>query len=187
MKVLVCSTKESMLNTRGNTNPEFVFFPQKNIEKLESVFDEVIWNETGRQFTKEELIERVKDVDAVITCWGSNTFDKEIIDNAPKLKIIAHLAGSVAWLVTPEVYDKGIMVCGANDREFSESVAEAALLYSIAKLRNFDHTVRLMRDEKADGWAKKTKNARGLFDRTVGIVSFGAIAEYFAGLLQLMK
>ena len=35
MKVLVCSTKESMVNTRGFTDPEFVFFPPKNVEKIE--------------------------------------------------------------------------------------------------------------------------------------------------------
>ena len=63
MKVLVCSSKESMIHTRGNTNPEFVFFPPKNIEKIESLFDEVIWNETGRMFTEEELIEKITNVD----------------------------------------------------------------------------------------------------------------------------
>ena len=183
MKVLVCSPKKMMINTYNRNNPEFTFFSPENVKKIETLFDEVIWNEKDEIFTTEELKEKVKDVDAVITCWGSNTFDKEIIDCAPKLKIIAHLAGTVAWLVTPDVFDKGIMVCGANDREFSESVAEAALLYSLAKLRNFDYSVRLMRNEKAEGWRKK-KITRGLFDRTVGIVSFGAIAEYFAGLLQ---
>ena len=30
------------------------------------------------QFTEEELIERIKDVDAVITCWWSNKLTKEI-------------------------------------------------------------------------------------------------------------
>lgn len=181
MKVLICSDYQ-MLTNNGGRGPECQFFNEENIRKLESKFDEIVWNKTGRQFTKEELIENIKDCDAVITCWKSNTFDKEIIENAPKLKIIAHLAGSVAWLVTPEVFDKGILVCSANDREFSESVAEAALLYSLARLRNLDITHRVLKEQKADGWRKYT--TRGLFDKTVGIVSFGAIGKYFAGLLQ---
>ena len=78
MKVLVCSDKNGLVAKRGNPNPEFNFFNEKNIEKIESKFDEVIWNETGRQFTTEELIERVKDVDAIITCWGSNQLTKKL-------------------------------------------------------------------------------------------------------------
>ena len=186
MKVLVCSTKESMTNTRGSTDPEFVFFPEKNIQKIESMFDEVIWNETGRQFTTEELIEKVKDVDAIITCWGSNQLTKEIVDNAPNLKIVAHLAGSVAKIVSEELYDKGVKVIGANDTHFSESVAEAALAYSMMSLRQMDYVTRTLREFKDEGWAivKKDRPLRGIMDRTVGLVSFGAIAEHFAKMLQ---
>ncbi|MBE7028738.1 MAG: hydroxyacid dehydrogenase [Clostridia bacterium] len=186
MKVLICSTKESMTNTRGNTNPEFVFFGEENIKKVESMFDEVIWNETGRQFTTEELIEKVKDVDAVITCWGSNQFTKEILDNAPKLKIIAHLAGSVARQVTEDVYDRGIKVIGANDTHFSESVAEGALAYMMMSLRGLDSIVKILDEHKDEGWAivRQTPERRGVMDRTIGLVSFGAIAEHLARMLQ---
>jgi phosphoglycerate dehydrogenase-like enzyme len=133
MKVLMCSDKNQYVNRPGG--PEFQFFGEENLKKLYELFDEVVWNETGRKFTKEELIENVRDCDAVITCWGSNMFDKEVLDNAPKLKIIAHLCGSVANIVNEDTYKKGVLVIGANDMQFAESVAEAALLYSIAKLR----------------------------------------------------
>ncbi len=183
MKVLVCSDLSTVLNGRVKGNPEFYFFPEENIKKIESIFDEVIWNDTGAQFSKEELIEKVKDVDAIITCWGSNQIDKEVLDNAPNLKIIAHLAGTVAPFVTEEVYERGILVIGANDREFSESVAEGALAYTLAKLRRLDEIARILREEKKAGWHKFT-DYRGLLDKTVGIVSFGAIAEYFVNMLQ---
>lgn len=186
MKVLVCSTKESMVNTRGNTNQEFVFFSDENIKKLESKFDEVIWNETGRQFTKEELIEKVKDVDAIITCWGSNKLDKDIVDNAPNLKIVAHCAGSVASIVSEELYDKGVKVIGANDVHFSESVAEGALAYMMMSLRHMDWTTRMLREHKEEGWeiSRTHTEKRGVMDRTIGLVSFGAIAEHLARMLQ---
>lgn len=186
MKVLVCSTKESMLHTRGSHNPEFVFFPERNIKKIESMFDEVIWNETGRQFTTEELIEKVKDVDAIITCWGSNQLTKEIVDNAPNLKIVAHLAGSVARIVSEELYDKGVKVIGANDTHFSESVAEGALAYMMMSLRKMDSITRNLKLYKEEGWAmaKADPEKRGIMDRTIGLVSFGAIAEHLARMLQ---
>lgn len=186
MKVLVCSSKESMIHTRGNTNPEFVFFPPKNIEKIESLFDEVVWNETGRMFTEEELIEKVKDVDAIITCWGSNQINKNVIDAAPKLKIVAHMAGSVAQIVTEELYDRGIKVIGANDTHFSESVAEGALAYMMMSLRQLDFITKTLDEHKDAGWkiVNEHNQARGVMDRTIGLVSFGAIAEHLARMLQ---
>ena len=186
MKVLVCSTKESMLHTRGSNHPEFVFFPEKNIEKIESMFDEVIWNETGRQFTTEELKEKVKDVDAIITCWGSNQITKEIVDAAPNLKIVAHLAGSVARIVSEELYDRGVKVIGANDTHFSESVAEGALAYMLLSLRKMDFVAKTVKAHKEEGWAITRVNPekRGIMDRTIGLVSFGAIAEHLARMLQ---
>ena len=183
MKVLVCSPLSTTLNGRVKGKPEFYFFPEENIKKIENTFDEVIWNDTDAKFSKEELIEKVKDVDAIITCWNSNLIDKEVLDNAPKLKIIAHMAGTVAPFVTEDVYDRGILVIGANDREFSESVAEGALAYTLCKLRRLDEIARILREEKKDGW-RKFNDYRGLIDKTVGIVSFGAIAEYFVKMLQ---
>lgn len=183
MKVLVCSDLSSVLNGRVKGKPEFFFFPEENIKKIEETFDEVVWNDTGAQLSKEALIEKVKDVDAIITCWGSNQIDKEVLDNAPNLKIIAHMAGTVAPFVTEEVYERGILVIGANDREFSESVAEGALAMALTKLRRIDETSRILRDQKKAGW-RVFPDYRGLIDKTVGIVSFGAIAEYFAGMLQ---
>ena len=179
-KVLMCSDWNTKFNEEEN--PEFRFFPEENIKKLESKFD-VVRNETGRMLTKEELIEKVKDCDAVFTCWGSNNFDAEVVANAPKLKILAHMAGSVTPFVSPELYDKGIQVIGANDNFFAESVAEAALTYMIIALRKIKQTILLLNEKKADGWYR-IKEQRGLFDRQVGIVSYGAIAKHLVKLLQ---
>lgn len=126
-KALLCSDWKTQMD--ANPNSEFKFFPQENIDKIERLF-EVDWNKTGAQLTKEELIERIKDCDVVFTSWGSNVFDEEVLKHAPKLKLLAHFAGSVAHHVTPELYERGIKVISGNDGHFAESVAEAALLYT---------------------------------------------------------
>lgn len=181
-KVLMCSDLDTVLN--HEKNPEFQFFPKENIEKLESMF-EVVWNKTGRPFTQEELIEIMPDIDAVFTCWQSNQFDEKILQHAPKLKILAHLAGSVTPFVSPELYDRGIQVIGANDGHFAESVAEAALTYSIVGLRRMKEIILHIDKDREEGWMYgKVLEKRGLFDRTVGLVSFGAVARHFARLLQ---
>ena len=186
MKALVTSDRASVLN-KGHNNPEFQFFPEENIKKIEDLFDEVIWNETGRDFTEEEFLEKVRDVDAIFTCSSRNKIDKKVLDNAPKLKIVAYLMGSVAHLVTEDVYDAGVKVIGTNDGIFAESVAEAALLYILMSnrcVKNVLDTINNIGGE--DGWtaARKIVYRRGLMNRTVGLVSFGAVAEHLARMLQ---
>ena len=179
MKILVCSPMGVLNNSE---NPEFQFFNKKNIEKIESKFD-VVWNKLGRQFTKEELIEKIADCDAILTCWGSNKLDADIVAAAPNLKIMAHLAGTVVPYVSEALYNSGVKVIGANDKHFAESVAEAALLYTLISLRRIKDITLLIHEKKEGGWYKKI-GARGIFDRTIGIVSFGAIAEHFVKILQ---
>ena len=182
MKVLMCSDKDIYFNMPGG--PDYQFINEDNLKKLNERFDEVVWNETGRKFTTEELIENVKDCDAVITCWGSNMFDEEILKHAPKLKIIAHLAGSVSYIVSKDTYDRGIAVIGANDLHFAESVAECALLYMLTLLRRMQDAIPAFHNDKAAAWGTTKLECKGLFDRSVGIVSFGAISEYLVKLLQ---
>ena len=93
------------------------------------------------------------------------------------------MAGSVTPFVSPELYDRGIQVIGANDNFFAESVAEAALAYMIIALRKIKQTILLLNEKKADGWYK-IKEQKGLFDRQVGIVSYGAIAKHLVKILQ---
>jgi len=181
MKILVNAPYDFITDKSGK-NDENVFFTSENIDKIESKF-EVIWNKTKDHFTKEEVLERIGDVDAIITRWGSVKIDADIIENAPKLKLVAHLCGTVRPFVSEELYEKGIKVISANDKLFSESVAEAALVYAIMSLRRIDELLRNISNFRADGWGKPKKR-RGLFDKSVGIIGFGSVAEHFVKLLQ---
>ena len=122
-KVLMCSDWEDVWDYEKN--PEFKFFPKENLDKIESKF-EVVWNKKGRRLTDEELIEIMPDIDAVFTCWDSNCFNEKILQHAPKLKVLAHMAGSVSPYVSPELYDRGIQDCKAfmEDKQYNEILNE---------------------------------------------------------------
>ena len=180
MKVLVCAPYNIM--TKYNEGiEEFEFFGPENIKKIEESFDEVIWNKNERPFTKEELKEAVKGCDAVISGWGSIIYDKEVLDCVPNLKIIAHTAGTVASIVNEETYEKGVTVIGANDREFSESVAEGALAMALTKYKHIDRYLLSQADKSIPYEELPNKS---IFGCTFGIVSYGAIASHLARLLQ---
>lgn len=180
MKVLVLSP---MLHLKRWNNNDFDFFSDENIELIENDF-EVLWNKTEKEYTKKEICEKIEDVDAVITFWGNIRLDEDIIDCAKNLKIVVHLGGTVNSYICPKVYERGIMVISANDTYFAKSVAEGAITYALAAQRKLKTHVINMHEKKDAGWGVPVNEIRGLCGKTVGIVSYGAIARYFAQMLQ---
>src|SRR5688572_5990508 len=56
---------------------------------------------------------RLNGVDALITTWGAPRLTNAVLGES-NLKIVGHAAGSVAAIVTPGLYDRGVRVVSAN-------------------------------------------------------------------------
>lgn len=153
------------------------------LERLEKL-GEVVYNEKERENLSEgELRELIRGVDACVTSWGSPKFTDKVLDNADRLKIIGHAAGSVKPYVTEEVFRRGIIVVNAAD-VIAVSVAEFALAMMLNCLRRIPDFVEAMR--RGD-WGFKTRKAFGTCDlrgKTVGLVGFGLVAR---NLVELLK
>ena len=68
---------------------------------------------------------------------------------------------------------------------FAQSVAESALTYALVSLRKIDDDIMKMRTYNEKGWGMKEGKIRGLLCRTVGLVSFGAVAKHLAKMLTV--
>lgn len=155
------------------------FFPLNVKEKLENSY-KVIWNETGKNLTEDELCEYLKDIDICFTGWGSVEFSERALKNAEKLKVIAHTGGTVAALTKDNVYDRGIRVISGNDL-YARSVAEGTICYILAALRRIPQFCEQM---SRDGWHLPDWYSEGLIGQKVGLVGFGAVARHTARLLS---
>ncbi|MCX8053212.1 MAG: hydroxyacid dehydrogenase [Armatimonadetes bacterium] len=141
---------------------------------------EVVENDLGRRFTTEELIERARDCDAIITSWGSPRIDMSVVSAAPKLKIIAHAAGSVKPFVAEEVWDAGITVTNAAS-VMGVYVGEFALLVTLALLRSLPKYTPGAPEGawdglRCDGWET-------LVGKRVGLIGLGHTARSFVRFL----
>lgn len=158
------------------------FFPPEVRSRLESL-GEVAWNGTGRAYKPEELAERLAGVDVCFTGWGTPQFDAAVLRGADRLRLLAHTAGSVAGLVSPELYDRGIQVVSGN-LVFAQSVAESVIAYSLMALRRLPHWTRQMQEGR---WKTEDFLNEGLLDQTVGLVGFGAVARFLVPLLKAFR
>ena len=155
------------------------FLTPRNWELLNSI-GEVEQNPYDRELTADEVVELAKDADVLITCWRTCKYYKEHILKMPNLKLIAHLAGSVAPVVDQSVYETNVKVISGND-VFAKSVAEGCLCYTLAALRRLEHYMDVMR---TGGFKETVFYNRGLFGKKLGIVGFGAIARHFLNLVR---
>ncbi|RIX49347.1 hydroxyacid dehydrogenase [Paenibacillus nanensis] len=170
LKVLVTMPKGAVFHT---------FFNEETVRELEQ-FADVTWNESlTEQLTKEELCAKIRDVDFVITGWGTRPLDEEVLRHAGKLRMVAHTGGSVNPYVTDAVYERGIRVVSGNN-VFAESVAESVIAYALASLRDIP---KFSHDLKQGIWPRGYSN-KGLLDKKIGIIGFGMIARYTVDMLK---
>ena len=123
----------NILITMHECEEKGIYFPQNTIDGFKKLGN-VIMNNSNKPFTEEDLIRNIRDVDVCVSHWWCPTFTDAVLANANRLKLIAHAAGSVGFLVTENVYKKGIKVCGSNSI-MAKYVAEGTLAYMLAGLR----------------------------------------------------
>ena len=159
------------------------FFPKENIELAESLGD-IIWNKTDKQFTADEIAELIRECDVYITTWGAPRLDEKILSCAPKLKLLTHLCGTVAPVVSDGVWERGIKVLSGH-RFFAESVAEGTLAYILTVLRKIPFYSARAKEGKI--WKTPTDYNQGLAGKKVGIISYGAIARNLVRILSAFR
>jgi len=157
------------------------YFPENIMADLGKI-GKVYQNNLDRPWTEEELADNMTGMDICITHWGSPKITPFVLEKADKLKLVAHCAGSVYNIVSPEVYKKGITVIGAN-KVMARAVAEGTLCYMLAlSLKLFKYTGITA----SGGWKKgpseygDMKSIRG---KNILLVGFGDIGRYVYDLL----
>jgi len=155
-------------------------FPDPVRARLES-FADARYSDLGRGMTQEELQERVADVTGCITTWGSPKFTPAVIGNAPKLKIIAHAAGTVKPFVSDAVFERNIVVTSAAPI-IARYVGEMALMLTLSSLRMVTRQDRVI---KGGGWHDSSLDEpRTLLEQRVGLIGFGSTGREFAKVLK---
>lgn len=140
---------------------------------------EVTMNTTGMA-EKETVMEVLRGADVAVTSWGVPRLDKEILDCAPNLKLVAHAAGSVKDIVSDELFARGIRVISSASA-LSYGVSETALGFTIAACKNF---FAFHDSIKQGGWVTDYSVVTELFNITIGVVGCGYAGRHYIELLR---
>ncbi|MBZ6478042.1 hydroxyacid dehydrogenase [Streptomyces griseocarneus] len=113
--------------------------------------------------------------DLLITGWGSPALTGEFLAAAPRLRAVFHAAGSVKWLVTPAVWERGIVVSSAAEANAGPVSDYAFALITLAAKRALA-TVAAYATHGRDGWPD-SRERRGGDGLTVGVIGASRIGR----------
>jgi phosphoglycerate dehydrogenase-like enzyme len=170
MNILVSIPKGAMRDT---------FMPPDVVERINSLGN-VEWNNTEKNWSADDLKEKLINIDICISGWGSARFDSNSLQNAHKLKIIAHTGGSAANIVSEELFNRELKVISGN-WFFAQSLAEGTLAYMLSSLRDIPY----YNNEVHQGrWREDNFYNEGILDQTIGLIGFGMTAKILVTMLK---
>ena len=147
------------------------------VDALREYGFELKMNPHGRKYTQEELLEDIKDVDAVVA--DNEPWTEQSFAGAPKLKVIAKVGTGMDNFDLNAAKRHGVVIAncaGVN----ANSVAEHAVAHLLSVVR---HIPTQAYSVQAGGWPRMITHE--MAGRTLGIIGFGnigqAVAEKMSG------
>lgn len=131
-----------------------------------------------------DLQDQCQHLEIMITSWGCPRITAEMAREFPKLKLIAHMAGSVKGFIEEDVWRRGIKVTNAVAAN-AQPVAEYAIAAILFANKRIFQLNRLFMEERANRapWSKEAPNA-GNYRKQVGIVGASHVGRLVLRLLR---
>ncbi len=130
----------------------------------------------------EAVRQALAEAEVTLTGWKSPKLTADLLNGAPRLKLIAHTAGSVKGPIDPAAWERGIAVTHAADL-IADAVAELCLALELLCLRPVREMDCGMRAGTPWG-ALRAAPGELLRGKRVGLVGAGYVARKH---LQLLK
>ncbi len=127
---------------------------------------------------RDELLRRVHQASALLPILGDRV-DKELLDAAPRLRIVANHAVGYDNVDVPACTARGVWVTNTPD-VLTDATADLAWALILALARRLREGERMLRAGQFRGWAPTMLLGRELRDRTLGILGYGRIGRAVA-------
>lgn len=152
--------------------------PNKIYNQIKDDF-EVDSHDSNDPLTKDEIIDRIKDVDGLI-CPLSDSIDSEIINAGENLKIIMNYGAGFDNIDLDAASDKDIIVTNAPAPSSAVSTSEIAMSLILAVSRRLISGEKDLRDGNFKGWRPTYFLGDELKDKRLGIIGLGNIGTNVA-------
>lgn len=140
---------------------------------------EVTQNADDHQMTTDEIVEKAKDVDALLITI-TDKMRKEVIDALPEhIKILSTFSIGFDHIDIPAAKARGMAV-GNAPHGVTVATAEIAMLLLLGSARRAGEGERMIRARSWPGWAPLQLVGQRLDGKKLGIYGFGKIGQALA-------
>lgn len=154
--------------------------PGTALEKLNNSGNEVYLSEFDRAATAEELLEKGKGADALLTLL-TDKIDGEVIDAiGPQLKVVSNYAVGFDNINVDQASERGVVVTNTPSDEVNEAVAEHAWVLMLALARRVVEADEATRRGAYKGWEPGIFIGINMVGKTLGIIGLGSIGSMTA-------
>lgn len=161
--------------------------PGNSLEKLKGSGNEVTVSELDRPLTPEELLEKSKGVDGLLSLL-TDRVDADLMDAiGPQLKIISNYAVGFDNIDVKAAGDRGIIVTNTPSDEVNEAVAEHTWALILALTRRIVESDEFVRNQGYfagsggyRGWEPDLFLGPAVKGKTLGIIGLGRIGSMVA-------
>jgi len=152
--------------------------PEEIYNELNENF-EITYHNSNVPLTHDEIKEKIKGHDALL-CPLSDKIDKDIIDAANNLKIIANYGAGFDNIDIEYAKEKDIIVTNAPAPSSAVSTAELAFGLMLSAARRIVSGDKLTREGNFHGWRPTFYLGHQLKGKTLGIIGLGNIGKNLA-------
>jgi phosphoglycerate dehydrogenase-like enzyme len=158
------------------------FFTQELQGQLTKV---VSWNRLGARTVDRRMRQEMLTAEALITTWDSPAFfPEELIEWAPRLRVIAHCGGSVKTRFARPLFERLVITNAASP--MARHVAELAVTFLLYYARDIDRYRDLLRQPDNAIYEQLHLSGGGeqtILDQEVGLIGLGRIGRAIVELL----
>ncbi|MGI2327851.1 2-hydroxyacid dehydrogenase [Planococcus sp. YIM B11945] len=157
-------------------------FPEEAVKELQASYEVRMWPEEDTNVPHDKLVEEIKEATAL---WAtlSDKIDREVIEAAPNLKIIANLAVGYNNIDLDAARERKITVVNTPE-VLTEATADLTFALMLATARRLNEAEQTVRSGEWKSWTPMGMTGQNVFGATLGIIGMGRIGEAVARRAQ---
>jgi len=156
-------------------------FRIESLDRLHSVA--AVRGPLAAGFKIDDLRPFLSDAKVLITGWGTPKLSGPILAEAPRLKLIAHSAGSVRGIVDDAAYDRGIKITTAASAN-AVSVAQFIVGQMVSLLKQTPWISAAYLKGDHEELRRRRAQVRELMDMEIGIIAASRVGREVINLLK---
>ncbi len=133
--------------------------------------------------TVDDYRKILADAQVLITGWGTMRMSQPMLAAAPRLKLVAHSAGSVKSIIDETAYDRGLRVTTAASAN-AVSVAQFTVSMMVSMLKQIPWISAAYARGDHDEVRRRRAVIRELMDMDVGIIAASRVGREVINILR---